>query len=112
MSCAPGNFKITGLSKAVISHSFRGRQRQSRVLTAGKQHQRKGAADALRQTEIQAISAEDRDVVESMIVDHGMDVKTLPYTVPPGDEGFNISHEGGEHEAFEGLAHQITDIAG
>ncbi|KAG1720868.1 hypothetical protein EDB19DRAFT_1917670 [Suillus lakei] len=112
MPHASGTSKITGLSKSIISHSFRGWQRQSRVLTAGKQHQCMGAADALRQSELQEMSAEDRDVVESMVADHGMDIGTLPYTAPPGDEGFGISHEGGEHEAFEGLAHQIADIGG
>lgn len=58
------------------------------------------------------MSAEDREVAKSMVADHGMDVDTLLYTAPPGDEGFGISHEGGEYEAFEGLAHQIADIGG
>ncbi|KAG1882648.1 hypothetical protein F4604DRAFT_1921217 [Suillus subluteus] len=105
MPRASGHIKITGLSKSIISHSFRGCQRQSRILTAGKQRQRKDAADALRQAKIREMSAEDQDVVESMIADHGMDVETLPYTAPPGDEGFGLSHGGCEHEAFEGLAH-------
>ncbi|KAG0702913.1 hypothetical protein DFH29DRAFT_874888 [Suillus ampliporus] len=73
MPCASGTSKITGLSKSIISHSFRGRQRQSRVLTAGKQHQRMGAADALRQAELQ---------VQSMVTDYGVDVETLSYTAP------------------------------
>jgi len=28
----------------------------------------------------------------------------------PGDEGFNISHAGGEHEVFEGLVHEIGSL--
>ena len=31
---------------------------------------------------------------------------------PPGDEGFDISHEGGEHEVFEDLAQGIADLTG
>lgn len=58
------------------------------------------------------MSAEDQDAVETMIGEHGMDVEALPYTAPPGEEGFDMSHAGGEHEAFEGLAHQVADIGG
>ncbi|KAG1722698.1 hypothetical protein EDB19DRAFT_1645644 [Suillus lakei] len=47
-----------------------------------------------------------------MIGKHGMDVEALPYTAPPGEEGFDMSHAGGENEAFEGLAHQVADIGG
>ncbi|KAF8883571.1 hypothetical protein BD779DRAFT_1417169, partial [Infundibulicybe gibba] len=31
---------------------------------------------------------------------------------PPGDEGFDISHEGGEHEVFEELAEEINFMSG
>jgi len=31
---------------------------------------------------------------------------------PPGDEGFDISHEGGEHEVFEELAQGIANLTG
>ena len=58
------------------------------------------------------MSSEDRQVVENMMVDHGMDVDSLPYTAPPGEEGLDLSHAGGEREAFEGLADQIADISG
>ena len=30
----------------------------------------------------------------------------------PGDEGFDVSHEGGEHEVFEDLAQEIADLTG
>ncbi|KIK25127.1 hypothetical protein PISMIDRAFT_70197, partial [Pisolithus microcarpus 441] len=30
----------------------------------------------------------------------------------PGDEAFTLSHEGGEHEAFEDLARQVADAHG
>jgi hypothetical protein len=58
------------------------------------------------------MSAEDRDMVESMMADYGMDVDALPYTAPPGDEGLDMSHEGGEYEAFEELAHEVAGISG
>ena len=31
---------------------------------------------------------------------------------PPGEEAFDLSHEGGEHEAFEGLANKIAQATG
>jgi len=33
-------------------------------------------------------------------------------TLPPGEEGFNISHAGGEHEVFKGLADEVGDSIG
>ncbi|KAI5997581.1 hypothetical protein EDD15DRAFT_2162612 [Pisolithus albus] len=35
-----------------------------------------------------------------------------PTFVAPGDEAFTLSHEGGEHEAFEDLARQVADAHG
>ncbi|KIK20392.1 hypothetical protein PISMIDRAFT_105862 [Pisolithus microcarpus 441] len=35
-----------------------------------------------------------------------------PLFVAPGDEAFALSHEGGEHEAFEDLARQLADVRG
>jgi hypothetical protein len=58
------------------------------------------------------MSMEDRNMVEDMIADYGMDVETLPHTAPPGEEGFEFSHAGGEYEAFEGLTSQIAEISG
>ncbi|KAG1770855.1 hypothetical protein EV702DRAFT_931170, partial [Suillus placidus] len=31
---------------------------------------------------------------------------------PPGEEGTDLSHEGGEHEAFSGLSEQVTLLSG
>ncbi|KAG1781332.1 hypothetical protein EV702DRAFT_928311, partial [Suillus placidus] len=47
-----------------------------------------------------------------MMADYGMDFEMLPHTAPPGEEGLEFSHAGGEHEAFEGLASQIAEISG
>jgi hypothetical protein len=58
------------------------------------------------------MSSEDCQMVENMMVDYGMDVDSLPYTAPPGEEGLDLSHAGGEHEVFEGLAEQVADISG
>lgn len=56
--------------------------------------------------------SEDRQLVENMMSDYGMDVESIPYTAPPGEEGMELSHAGGEYEAFEGLAGQIADLGG
>lgn len=32
------------------------------------------------------------------------DADAISHTVPPGEEGFDISHEGGEFEVFEEVA--------
>ena len=31
---------------------------------------------------------------------------------PPGDEAFDLSHFGGEHEVFEDFAQEISKLAG
>ncbi|KAG2105064.1 uncharacterized protein F5147DRAFT_547920, partial [Suillus discolor] len=46
-----------------------------------------------------------------MINDVGIDIDDEPYTAPPGEEGFDISHEGGEYEAFEGLSEQVASLS-
>ena len=50
----------------------------------------------------------DRDAVQQMDLDTGFgtndDVDAISRTAPPGEEGFDISHEGGEFEVFEDLA--------
>jgi hypothetical protein len=53
------------------------------------------------------LSQEDRNAVQQMDLDAGFgtndDVDAISHTVPPGEEGFDISHEGGEFEVFEDL---------
>jgi hypothetical protein len=58
------------------------------------------------------MSAEDRAAVETMLVDVDIDIESIPYTAPPGEEGADFSHEGGEYEVFEGLAQQMADLSG
>jgi hypothetical protein len=54
------------------------------------------------------LNQEDRDAVQQMDLDTGFstnnDVDAISRTAPPGEEGFDISHEGGEFEVFEDLA--------
>ncbi|KAG1864585.1 hypothetical protein C8R48DRAFT_601837 [Suillus tomentosus] len=47
-----------------------------------------------------------------MLIDHDVSTDYIPYTAPPGEEGADLSHEGGEYEVFEGLAQQMADISG
>lgn len=49
-----------------------------------------------------------------MMMDNGFatDTDLTPYTVPPGEEGLDLSYEGGEHEAFDGLSEQIVSLSG
>jgi hypothetical protein len=47
------------------------------------------------------LSQEDRDVVHAMYVEHGvidMETSAIFDTIPPGNEGIDLSHEGGEYE--------------
>ncbi|KAG0696140.1 hypothetical protein DFH29DRAFT_813371 [Suillus ampliporus] len=44
-----------------------------------------------------------------MLIDHDVDIKSVPYTAPPCEEGKDLSHEGGEYKAFKGLAHHYVD---
>lgn len=45
-----------------------------------------------------------------MLSDHGMLDNDIPFAPPPGEEAFELSHEGGEYEAFAGLAQQIGNL--
>jgi hypothetical protein len=36
----------------------------------------------------------------------------ISHTAPPGEEGFDISHEGGEHEIFQDVAASLTQAMG
>ncbi|KAG1778946.1 hypothetical protein EV702DRAFT_1043929, partial [Suillus placidus] len=65
-----GSSRLKGLSRSILSHSLRGRQRQTHVLPAGKQSQRLEAAASSRRAQFQEMSAEDRKMVESMMVDY------------------------------------------
>jgi hypothetical protein len=60
---------------------------------------------------ILGMSYDDHDTVEMMDLDGGVsgDVSAISHTVPFGEEGMDISHEGGEHEIPQGLIHNIIE---
>lgn len=97
------------------------------VLKVGQQNQQREDANSKRQSCIQGtvtiflcdvflssaeMSVRDHKAVKIMLVDLDVNIEHTPYTAPPGEEGGDLSHEGGEHEAFEGLAQKITDLSG
>jgi hypothetical protein len=56
--------------------------------------------------------SEDHEAVETMLINHDVNINSVSYTAPPGEEGADLSYEGGEYEAFKGLAQQMADISG
>jgi hypothetical protein len=40
------------------------------------------------------------------------DVEAVSGMVPPGEEGFDISHEGGEYEVFDDLVEGLAQASG
>ncbi|KAI6016280.1 hypothetical protein BKA83DRAFT_4465385 [Pisolithus microcarpus] len=56
------------------------------------------------------MSAADQDAATQMFADQDMSEDIAPLFVAPGDEAFALSHEDGEHEAFEDLARQLADV--
>ena len=61
------------------------------------------------------LSHADREAVENMDVDAGHsteDTAAVSHIAPPGEEGLDISHEGGEHEVFEDLVETLAQSKG
>ncbi|KAG1823257.1 hypothetical protein DFJ58DRAFT_751320 [Suillus subalutaceus] len=94
--------KVTGLSKAATTHGFKHSIRTSGVLTAGKQGQRREETDAKRRLHIQEMTNKDRDIIENMFAESSVDIQpeSIPYSLPPGEEEVELSHEGSEYKAF------------
>ncbi|TDL17787.1 hypothetical protein BD410DRAFT_807037 [Rickenella mellea] len=107
-----------GLSTSIKKHSFRGRSRHVHVLQAGSQEERRRIAQEDRAAAIQGMSEADREVVAQTDVDDALpSAGTVEYeaafnTIPPGDEAYDLSHEGGEHEVFEGFAEDLSRWTG
>jgi len=57
---------------------------------------------------------EERNVIEQMDIDTGSpsDVAAVEHFLLPGEEGFDLSHEGGEYKVFDGLVHEIAQASG
>ncbi|KAG2364998.1 hypothetical protein BDR07DRAFT_1354187 [Suillus spraguei] len=47
-----------------------------------------------------------------MMLDIGVNADTTPYMAPPGEEGLDLSYEGGEFKAFDGLSEQVASLSG
>ena len=61
------------------------------------------------------ISQEDCDTIKHMNLDMGHladDVAAVSHMAPPKEEGFDISHEGGEHELFDDLMDGLAQSNG
>lgn len=70
---------------------------------------------AITMTRFAELSQEDRDAVECMDLNTGLlvdDVAAVAHTAPPGEEGFNVSHEGGEYEVFDDLVDGLAQSNG
>ncbi|KAG0706446.1 hypothetical protein DFH29DRAFT_872226 [Suillus ampliporus] len=104
--------KISGLSRATIRHVFSGSSRHSKVLAAGKQNEHLEEVNHKRQQQLQEMTSAERDMVETMMMDNGFDTDLTPYTALPGEEGLDLSYEGGEHEVFDGLSQHIASLSG
>jgi hypothetical protein len=69
-------------------------------------------------TALSGMSYADREAIADM--DHGMDAAAEFAGEPMssegfiflGDEGFEISHAGGEHEVYAGLAEEVENVHG
>jgi hypothetical protein len=61
------------------------------------------------------LNQEDHNAIQQMDsnANYGTDnVDAIFYTAPPGEEGFDISHEGGEFEVFEDVAAGLAESSG
>ena len=65
------------------------------------------------------MSSHDRNMIQQMDIDnaaiHGdadFDYSSAFNSMPPGEEGFDFSHEGGEFEVFEAFADDLARLTG
>jgi hypothetical protein len=59
------------------------------------------------ENEHQAVAAMDQDTFGSML-----DTDAVNTIAPPGEEGYELSHEGGEYKVFCDIANTITFMTG
>jgi hypothetical protein len=122
----------SGISKRTIVHRSRIGGRDSTVISSGKQNEREAAAQERRREAIKGKPSfqprfkiftgnfidlwdADRQAVAQMdIAMHGTsdDVDSVANTAALGEEGVEMSHEGGEFEVFENLARDIASSTG
>lgn len=63
----------------------------------------------------QDLPVQDRAAVSMMDIDFNLDdsdVAAVSHIPPPGEEGFDFSHEGREFEAIDDLANDMAKITG
>lgn len=61
------------------------------------------------------LSQEDHNTIKCMDLDMGHltdNITAISHTAPSGEEEFDVSHEGGEHEVFDDLMHGLTQSNG
>ncbi|EPQ55524.1 hypothetical protein GLOTRDRAFT_75671 [Gloeophyllum trabeum ATCC 11539] len=111
--------RFKGMSKASSAYSFKGRLLQKQDLRPRAQAQRRQQAAQERANLIKEMSSENRTMVHEMDLDAGdaspeqQELYDAAFnTMPPGEEGFDLSHEGGEHEVFEEFVHHLQNITG
>ena len=56
------------------------------------------------------LSAADHDMALNMFEDIGIPMDDTFQCPPFGEKAFDFSHEGGEHEAFTGLAEEVVKL--
>ena len=111
------------LSKCIKTHGFRGPTHTFNHISSTKQAECLQKANVSHDADIQGssissssvhscnhpclgLSTQDRALVDQMLYDHGVILEddNIPFMLPPGEEAFDLSYEGGEYEAFAGLA--------
>jgi hypothetical protein len=58
------------------------------------------------------MSYDEREAVFQMDVDMGFEDEGVPKFPPPGEEGFDLSHAGGEHAVYQDFARGLSDLTG
>ena len=123
--------RYSSLSKRIKTHGFRGPTHTFNHISSAKQAERLQKAKVSRDADIQGssipsssvhsrnhpclgLSTQDRALVDQMLYDYGVisEDDNIPFALPPGEEAFDLSYEGGEHEAFAGLAREVENLTG
>lgn len=112
--CPSKGAQFKGISKQTLVHSYHGQHRQANILSAGKQEMRRHL-----NLEKRAASIAGQFLTNNLFTilifpnfrlemdrDNGAEweneeVYTAAFfSIPPGNKGFGLSHEGGEAQCF------------
>lgn len=58
----------------------------------------------------EAVAKMDYNMEDVQVTDGKNTHQGIFDTLPPGEEGFDISHSGGEHEVFSGLGQEMDNL--